>query len=76
VVRCRPGGQALVALPGRLRAAQAHPEGELLPGHALCTGDDQQRGLEFVDLRPNPGHQGQGGGQVSGAHILFAVLYH
>jgi hypothetical protein len=76
LVRCRPDGQPLIALPRRLRAAQAQPEREFLPGHPLGTGDDQQRGLELVDLRANLGHQRQSGGQVGDVHVIFAVLEH
>ena len=76
MVRCRPAGQALIALPRCLRAAEPQPEREFLPGHALPAGDYQQGGLEFVDLYAGPGHQREGGGEVGGVHVVFAVFHH
>ncbi len=50
-----------MALPRCLRAAKAQAERQLLPGHSLAAGDQQQGGFELVDLCADQGHQRQRG---------------
>jgi hypothetical protein len=75
MVWCCPEGQALVALPRCLRAAQAQPECQFLPGHSPGAGDRQQGGFELVNLCADPGHQRQRSGQVGSVHGILAVLH-